>query len=96
MSAQRAQRFGIDERARPLFLELNKPSASKLAFAAQERGIPLSRANARALVMVDDATQEFAPGPKFEGKIVGSQISAGQQTRLTRKHSAEGAVKLQS
>lgn len=75
MSAQRAVQLGIDPRVAHLFLELSRPSAEVLALAAQERGIPLSRANARALVLTDNATQEFAPPPKFGGKIVASQIN---------------------
>jgi len=77
--AERVQRalgaLGLDSRARQLFEELNRPGANKLFLAATERGIPLTRPQARQLVATDDARQEFAPGLKFGGKIVSGALN---------------------
>jgi hypothetical protein len=73
--ATRAERLGLDPRVQQLFEDLNRPSASKLFLAAVERGIPLTLPQARQLVATDDVRQEFAPAPKFGGKIVAGALN---------------------
>eukprot|EP00973_Karenia_brevis_P026756 3692013-Karenia_brevis.AAC.2 len=67
--ATRAERLGLDPRVQQLFEDLNRPSANKLFLAAVERGIPLTLSQARQFIATDDVRQEFAPAPKFRGKI---------------------------
>jgi hypothetical protein len=73
--ATRAERLGLDPRVQQLFEDLNRPSANKLFLAAVERGIPLTLPQARQLLVTDDVRQEFAPGPKFGGKIVSGALN---------------------
>jgi hypothetical protein len=73
--ATRAERIGLDPRVQQLFEDLNRPSANKLFFAALERGIPLTLSQARQMLATDDVRQEFAPGPKFKGKIVSGSLN---------------------
>ena len=73
--ATRAERLGLDPQVQQLFEELNRPSASKLFLAAVERGIPLTLPQARRFVATDDVRQEFAPAPKFKGKIVSGSLN---------------------
>ncbi len=73
--ATRAERLGLDPRVQQLYVDLNRPSANKLFFAALERGIPLTLPQARQLLATDDVRQEFAPGPKFGGKIVSGALN---------------------
>ena len=70
-----AQVPALDPRVGQLFEELNRPSANKLFLAAVERGIPLTLTQARQVVSTDDVRQEFAPGPKFRGKIVSGALN---------------------
>lgn len=65
----------LDPRVQRLFVELNRPSANKLYLAAVERDIPLTRTQARQFVATDDVRQEFAPTPKFRGKIVSGALN---------------------
>lgn len=58
-----------------LYNDLSRPSANKLYLAAQERGVPLTRAQAREFTKTDEGAQTFAPGPKFGGKVVVGAIN---------------------
>ena len=68
----RAAALGMDPRVAALHARLSFPGAAKLLAAAQSQRIPLTYGQARDFVQKEDANQEFAPRPRFGGKVTAS------------------------
>ena len=57
-----------------LYKELNYPSATKFRDALAKRGIPARLKDLQDFVKPEGVRQVFAPGPKYEGRIVSPSV----------------------
>ena len=74
-----------------LYNELSRPNANKLYLAAQERGVPLTRAQAQEVAKTDEGAQTYAPGPKFGGKVVAGAINERWAADIVDQKARRGA-----